>query len=329
MFLLVIFYCIGIDNCGRRVNEIFRKDRSKIPDNSIMKLKTVFRAVGQALLMAVFVSASSVLAFAANDNFMNLGGAASAKEWTTTDLILAIIIAVVLIAFIGSKVYKKLKKPKGPIRMFTPPQPGESMYTPPSKANTATLTEGEIIEKLEEKFPGFPIDDFKNYVNEVYKKIENAWTTKTAISIRAYETDSLYETHENQIRGYIYDKRTNHHEIMSIQSTLVTDYKEEDEIIRINVRLIAVLKDYTIDDRTEELVLGNKEDRIRRIFKLGFVINKNYKDAEKMFDLSDNCPICGESLVINNEGECDHCKKIVPTGEYHFLLDTYSSEETF
>lgn len=291
-------------------------------------VKIVHYIIGQLFLSSVL----ALSAFASGDNMLNLGGSASTKEWTSTDLILAIVLGAAIISFIGYKIYKKVKKRKAPPHMAhipVGPPPDEITFTAPSKANTATLSESEIIDAIKDKYPDFPVSEIKNYANEVYKKVENAWTTKTPLSIRAYETDSLFEKHENVIRGYIYDKRTNHHDVCAIQSTLITAFDEEEDKLRIKIRLIAILKDYTIDDRTEELVLGNREEKLRRIFKLEFIISKNFKDRDKIFDLSDTCPICGNPLIVNNSGECDHCKKIISTDDYKFLLDSWSSEETF
>lgn len=175
--------------------------------------------------------------------------------------------------------------------------------------------------KIKEIDPHFVESKFLSWSKSLFIKMQNAWTNREWEQIRIFETQELFNQHKAQVQSYIELKRINILERVSIKYATIYKFKQEDGKDIVDVALKVVMKNYVIDEETQELIDGNPYEDYIRVYKLTFerktgVLTK----PEKMKINTTNCPNCGATTEIISSGKCEYCGSIITTGNYSWVL---------
>ena len=175
--------------------------------------------------------------------------------------------------------------------------------------------------KIKEIDPHFVESKFLSWTKSLFIKMQNAWTNRDWEQIRIFETQELFEQHKAQIQSYIDLKRINILDRVSIKYATIYKFRQEDGRDIVDVALKVVMKNYVIDEETQELVDGNPYKDYTRVYKLTFerktgVLTK----AGKMKISTKNCPNCGATTEIIASGKCNYCGSVITTGDYSWVL---------
>ncbi len=187
------------------------------------------------------------------------------------------------------------------------------------KGNKSAEYDVQLITKVDENFSK---DKFIDYVNEVYITIQEAWEAREWNSIRPFESNELFERHNEQLNEYVEKNLYPHLDKQEILLTKIVDYYADGCFEYITVKLAANLIDYTTD-ASGKVVEGSKTDNKYRIYKLNFKRIKGVKSSEVVTNVV-NCPSCSAPKSINAGGKCEYCGSTITTGNYNWVLDEYS-----
>ena len=179
----------------------------------------------------------------------------------------------------------------------------------------------EQAEKIKAIDPLFSEEEFLSWTKDLYVKMQHAWTERKWEEMRPLETEKLFEQHNAQIQEYIRNKTINVVERIAVNYATIYSFRQTEEKDIVDVALKATKRDYIIDEKTGNVVQGNKnQDRIT-VYKMTFERTKGTLTAKGKENLdAKNCPNCGAPLKFTSSGKCEYCGSIVSTGVHDWVL---------
>lgn len=207
----------------------------------------------------------------------------------------------------------------------TTPQvrPGQGMQG----ANVILPDRSEQIQQLLRKTdPNFSSDDFVTFAKQVYIDIQMAWCNRDMTPVRPVLHQNLFNTTQRQVeekkkQGVVY-----HYESIAINTAYLTSFARDKEYEYLTVYLNARMIDYQVDEKTGNIIKGDKTTRWDLRYKMKFVRSKDALTKDKVSGAQGyNCPNCGAPLEITSSGECPYCGSVVTTGDYSWVLTDFTT----
>lgn len=181
--------------------------------------------------------------------------------------------------------------------------------------------EKELVMQIQEYDKNFSSDEFKQYASECFVKLHKAWTARDWEPIRHFETDTLFNMHNSQLQEYVMNGTINVIERINVQSTKIIDYHIQGDKEIINVHLVAIMRDYIIDENTKNVVEGNKYKDVYNNYRLEFIRTLGVKTENSNKLSTTNCPNCGAPTTVTSSGQCSYCGSVITSGNYSWVLN--------
>lgn len=176
------------------------------------------------------------------------------------------------------------------------------------------------LQTLLDRDPHFSKQQFLLRVSDVFVALQQAWTAKDWRTIRAFESNNLYDQHARQLQQYIDKKQTNVVEDISVLETRIESYEEDEENSYLNATIIARYCDYVIEDESRRVIKGKKGHRYIMTYRMQFMRKLDAKTENQTQTKATQCPNCGAPLAINQNGICEYCGAEVTTGANQWVL---------
>lgn len=200
------------------------------------------------------------------------------------------------------------------------------------KGGGATLDEGaeltsdlEPISTLMEKDPNFSEAGMEEKIANLYVQMQHAWQDKKFESMRPHMTDALYNQFERQLGEMVRANCTNYIERISVLDVQLTGWREDE----VNDAIVAVLNtrivDYTVNDKTDELVSGSKSAEKFMCYEWTLIRSKGMTTPAASGDgskgtVSIHCPSCGAPVEINQSAKCPYCDNVISSRDYDWSI---------
>lgn len=179
-----------------------------------------------------------------------------------------------------------------------------------------------VGEKIREKDKFFNDEKFLSWAKTSFIKLQTAWTERDWEAIRPIESESLFEQHSKQLKGYIDRKQINKMDRISVNYAELVSYNTDNEKDTLVVALNSSMNDYIIDEVTGNVVKGDKDRRITNTYKLTFIRKKGILTSEGTDKVNTtNCPNCGAPTTITSSGKCEYCGAVITTGDHDWVLN--------
>ncbi|MCI9178290.1 MAG: TIM44-like domain-containing protein [Clostridia bacterium] len=248
--------------------------------------------------------------YSSGGNFIFFGGG---SFWTWL-IIMAIIIAI--------NVYRS-KHPRRPQNYnYTPNYQTQSMSQLEQKQT-------QIENQIQVSDANFNKEEFIAWSKNLFIKLQQAWTARDWETIRAFETENLFEQHKNQLQGYINNKQINVMDRICVNYAHLYHYTKEGDKEILTVRLNSRMADYIIDETTSKVLKGDKQTERVNTYLLTFIRKDGVKTMPGTIEVNTtNCPNCGAPTLITSSGKCEYCGSVLTTGEYNWVLSNLERERT-
>lgn len=181
--------------------------------------------------------------------------------------------------------------------------------------------EGRVERKIQEIDPNFSSEEFKQKAAECFVVLQKAWTKRDWGSIRPFESDALFNLHDEQLREYINNHQINVIEKIKVSKTELLDFDVVGDKDVLNVKLEAVMRDYVIDDQTKQLLEGSKTKDVYTTYRMEFVRTHGVKTEKGKEVSTTNCPNCGAPTTVTSTGKCSYCDSLITSGNYSWVLN--------
>lgn len=180
----------------------------------------------------------------------------------------------------------------------------------------------EVGEKIRETDKFFNDEKFLSWAKTSFIKLQTAWTERDWEAIRPIESESLFEQHSKQLKGYIDRKQINKMDRISVNYAELVSYSTDNEKDTLVVALNSSMNDYIIDEVTGKVVKGDKDRRLTNTYKLTFIRKKGVLTSEGTDKVNTtNCPNCGAPTTITSSGKCEYCGAVITTGDHDWVLN--------
>lgn len=190
--------------------------------------------------------------------------------------------------------------------------------------NEPEIYEGFTEQKVQEIDELFEKEDFNQFVKMVFTKMQQAWTNRDWSEIEPFETNELFEQHKLQVQGYINSGTINVLDRVCILYSKLYKFEQSDGKDVLTAVVKARMKDYIIDEKTKEVVQGDKNLEKVKLYKLEFIRRTGVKTKPEGEEVNAiNCPNCGAPTKITTSGKCEYCGSIITTEEYNWVLRNY------
>ena len=169
--------------------------------------------------------------------------------------------------------------------------------------------------------PAFSSDKFIGFAREVFMTIQAAWTAKDWKPIRPFESETLFNTHKQQLDEYIRLGKTNVVEKIAIKHCSLQSFTQDGDKEVLTVALNAVMRDYVIDDATKKVLESDPNRDWYMRYEMVFNRKAGLKtDPGKKGNSITNCPNCGAPTEVTSSGQCAYCGSVITNGEHDWVL---------
>ncbi len=234
------------------------------------------------------------------------------------------IVAVIIIAVICLATISKNKSGSSG-KSVSPPAMGGVRPANGGQGRNVRLPDrtAEITRIIQNSDPDFTADDFTAFAKEVYMDIQTAWCKRDLTPVRPVLHTNLYNTTCKQVQSKIDQGVIYHYESIAINTAYLTSYVRDTEYEYLTVYLNARFIDYQTDEKTGNILRGDKNTRWDFRYKMKFMRTFGVKTKAAGTEHGHNCPNCGAPLEISSTGQCPYCGSTVTTGLYSWVLSDF------
>lgn len=184
---------------------------------------------------------------------------------------------------------------------------------------------GEALSALQQRDPGFSLDNFMRRLYLVFGEFQKAWTARDLAGMRPFLSDNLFQTQVYWVNAYRTQRLRNITENARITGVEPVKLTTDAWFDSLTVRVFATGLDYTMEE-SGRLVSGSRTME-RAYSEYWTFVRAAGKAGAARADLS--CPRCGAPLDINMAGVCAHCTARVTSGEFDWVLSRIEQDESY
>jgi predicted lipid-binding transport protein (Tim44 family) len=183
---------------------------------------------------------------------------------------------ILLIAGILYFVFAYLRRRQQPVPAasygYTPPQDSTSGYWQSRSASAPSATMGRAdaasdlerglghIQQMDHTFD--PVR-FSDTASDTFFKVQSAWMARDMTPVRDLLTPEMYETLQKDCDRLRAEHRIDRMENIAVRSVDVTEAWQESGRDYVTVYFLASMLDYTIDERTNQVVEGSRSEPVK------------------------------------------------------------------
>ena len=183
------------------------------------------------------------------------------------------------------------------------------------------------IEQLRANDPLFDEGAILQRVGVAFQKIQQAWTAQNLSTVRPFISDGVHERFLLQFAEQKDAGWRDHLDGMTINATSIANVETDGVYDVLSVRIAAASVDYRESIATGQRISGD-------VFPHPFVEVWSLVRRRGAHTLSGrsgliegNCPNCGAPVEMNQSANCTHCKALLRSGEYDWVLAEITQEE--
>lgn len=160
--------------------------------------------------------------------------------------------------------------------------------------------------------PEFDEERIKTLISNLYIQMQETWQKKDISPLRPYMTDKFFSQMDNQLEQFRNMGHTDYTERIAVLNAGLIGWRQSAGMDYITVSLSSRIVSYVLDDRTGELISGDKkrekfmEYEIELCRKSGSVTSSE-SDGMK----SAVCPHCGAPINLNASAKCEYCGSVI------------------
>lgn len=192
---------------------------------------------------------------------------------------------------------------------------------PRPRPDSSGMSEAQVEAKVKAIDPMFNKEEFLSFARSVFVKLQEAWTARDWSVIRTFESNELFEQHQNQLQRFIDNNQINKMEQICVKSVSLYSFEQTGDKEVLKVTLSSKMIDYIVDATTDKVLKGDRTTIRHSTYRLTFIRKAGVKTKAGTSDVNTtNCPNCGAPTQITSSGKCEYCGSVITTGEYNWVL---------
>ena len=211
-----------------------------------------------------------------------------------------LIVAIIIIVFIVIRAIGKGKQPGDVASQML-----DAVSTDFQMPDTVPVS----FDALKAEDPNFSEQAFYGRVNEMFLAIQKAWEARNMEPARRFLSQQQYEVLEGGVGEYIRNGQINKLDSIHIDKVTPVSVTQEGGSDYVKVMITASVIDYTIDERTKEIVnpgvLG--DGKTVKTFDEYWTLMRKVGAQTKADATIQKCPNCGGPVTDGNYVKCAYC----------------------
>lgn len=193
-------------------------------------------------------------------------------------------------------------------------------YTDRSQSLKTAESELTPMSQYSQLDPLFDANALAEKVGNWYVQMQAAWTRKDLSQLRPYLSDTLYAQMERQVQQYITNHRTNYVENISVLGVRLRGYRQTGDVDEIIAEVTTRITDYTVDDKTGEVIKGSKTAERFMTYEYSLTRTKGQMTEEQEEMTTITCPHCAAPVNINESAVCPYCGSVLTVAEHGWVI---------
>jgi predicted lipid-binding transport protein (Tim44 family) len=183
---------------------------------------------------------------------------------------------IILIAGILYLAYAYMRRRQQPVPAssygYTPPQASDnqSWQSGSMSAPSATLdmpdTAGDLqrgLAHIQQMDAGFEPRRFTDTASDLFFRVQGAWMGRDMNPVRELLTPEIYETMQKDGERMRAQHHVDRMENIAVRSIEITEAWQESGSDYLTVRFLASMLDYTVDERTNDVIKGSRTEPVK------------------------------------------------------------------
>ena len=247
-----------------------------------------------------------------DDDYSYSGGTSSSRSsGGGSDSIVANIVAGIIVAGVLWGVYRsafvKSKAKKANAGTSSP-----SAATPAaSLMSVSSITQWD---------PNFSEPELKERLSKLYVQMQNCWSAKDLTPLRGDFTDAQFAQYDRQLQRYRDEGQTSHVERIAVLDVTLVGVAQDSTHDILVANLSTRITTYTIDDKTGNVIRGDKNKEKFMRYEWTLVRPKGAQTIPQNEDSAFNCPNCSAPVNINKSAQCPYCGSVVSKSDYDWVI---------
>lgn len=179
----------------------------------------------------------------------------------------------------------------------------------PGSGPTLAPLSGDPYAPIRATDPGFSDDLFLGRVNEMFIAIQYAWMARNLEPVRRFLADQQFTVLDAGVKELVLKGQINMLESVHITEMHPVEVSREGEYDAVKLLVTAACIDYTIDERTKEIVnpavLG--DGKTASTFREYWTFMRKSGAVTKADASIQKCPNCGAPVTDGNYVKCAYC----------------------
>ncbi len=177
------------------------------------------------------------------------------------------------------------------------------------------------IESYKTLDENFSPEDLKEWLQNLYFKMQDCCVKRDVEPIRPYFADALWQQFDRQVTQLKKMRRTNYVERIAVLSVDLRGWyqdKGEDVIV---AEIYARITDYTVDDDTGKVISGSKTNE--KFMTYEYALSRPIGKKTEAFNTGvseRHCPNCGAPLSVNESIRCPYCGSVLTFGDHDWTV---------
>ena len=242
-----------------------------------------------------------------SDSYSYSGHHSNSSSSSGDDLI-DIIFLIAIIAFLFLPPLFKSGRKKNVITNNTP-------YIQPTPASSL-----KSIASYSGVDPSFSATAFREKLSNLYVRFQNDWQAKNISGLRPYLSDTLFAQMERQLDVHRQRYETNCIDRIAVLGVDLLGWKQENGydimIARLNTRIV----DYTVDDRTGNVIRGSRTKEKFMTYEWTLARTTGVLTSRSTGTTAQTCPYCGAHVDINHSNVCEYCQSVLTTDTFDWVV---------
>ena len=157
------------------------------------------------------------------------------------------------------------------------PSPGP-IFTPSPATDSAGVPVSEGLRHIRAMDPSFNEKNFKDLAEDIFFKIQGAWTRRDLSGVRRLLTQEMLGIFGRDLEELIAKKQMNKLENIAVREVEIVEAGQEKGEDYISVRIYANLLDYVADEKSGQVLSGSSSDPVKFVEYWTFTRNVGEKN---------------------------------------------------
>jgi len=137
------------------------------------------------------------------------------------------------------------------------------VYAPPALEAATEDSKLEGLRHIREMDPSFNEKAFKDLAEDIFFKIQGAWTRRDLSNVRQLLSQEMFNVFQQDVNRMFAEKQINRLENIAVREVEIVEAGQKRGEEFVTARFYANLLDYTSDDKTGQIISGSSSDPVK------------------------------------------------------------------